>query len=208
MSLLAREEGVPATVAAASAVLLQLLSLGTGAAVVAVTAQGDLRHFGAAVQIGLGVLGAIALGAALVLLHRQWAQRILGAITRQPDVPPPAPSYVLLGIVANAVVWVAYGVAFWCLVRGVLPTTTLSVGESIGVFCASYIVGFIAPFAPGGLGVRESMFIVMLQGKVGLSSAVALAVASRVFLTVVELGFVIPFLFMKSEKRRGAPTTS
>jgi 3-oxoacyl-[acyl-carrier protein] reductase len=45
------------------------------------------------------------------------------------------------------------------------------------VFTASYLAGFLALFAPGGLGVREGLFILMLQGPLGIGAATALALA-------------------------------
>ena len=64
----------------------------------------------------------------------------------------------------------------------------------VAVFTASYLAGFLALFAPGGLGVRESVFILMLQGPVGPAAATALALASRVLLTITEFGAAVPFL--------------
>ena len=145
-----------------------------------------------------------AVAASLAVLHPTCAAWLVRRFAPQGESRPLPPGPVLFGIAANAVAWVCYGISFWCLVRGTLPEVRLSVVGSIGVFCGSYIVGLIAPFAPGGLGVRESMFIVMLQSRTGLGNAVALAVASRLFLTVVELGFVVPFLFLKPETRRAA----
>jgi hypothetical protein len=42
--------------------------------------------------------------------------------------------------------------------------------------------------------VRESVFILMLQGPVGPAAAAALALASRVLLTITEFGAAVPFL--------------
>jgi uncharacterized membrane protein YbhN (UPF0104 family) len=69
------------------------------------------------------------------------------------------------------------------------------------VFTCSYLVGFLALFAPGGLGPRESVFLLMLAGDIGLKPAAALALASRLLLTGTEVLPAVPLLF-----RRGAPT--
>jgi uncharacterized membrane protein YbhN (UPF0104 family) len=101
---------------------------------------------------------------------------------------------VAFGILANAVAWVGYGAALWLLARGLLPDAGLELLPAIAVFTASYLAGFLALFAPGGIGVREGVFILMLQGPIGIGAATALAIASRLLLTVTELGAAVPFL--------------
>ncbi|MGH7536840.1 MAG: hypothetical protein ACREMG_14850, partial [Gemmatimonadales bacterium] len=63
---------------------------------------------------------------------------------------------------------------------------------------------FLALLAPGGLGVREGVFILMLQGPLGIRAATALALASRLLLTLTELGAAAPFLAFPRENPRVA----
>ena len=60
------------------------------------------------------------------------------------------------------------------------------------------LVGFVALFAPGGLGHRESVFLLMLAGDIGLKPAAGLALASRLLLTGTEVLPTIPFLLRRS----------
>ncbi|MGH7658771.1 MAG: hypothetical protein ACREL6_11100, partial [Gemmatimonadales bacterium] len=110
----------------------------------------------------------------------------------------------LLGIAANLTAWCGYGVAFWILGQAVLPDLQLTVPAAIGAFTASYVAGFLALLAPGGLLVREGVIVLMLQGTLGLPAATALAVASRLLLTVTELGIALPFLLFLRERPRVA----
>jgi uncharacterized membrane protein YbhN (UPF0104 family) len=87
------------------------------------------------------------------------------------------------------------------LARGLLPGISLSLAQAIGVFTCSYLVGFIALFAPGGLGPRESVFLLMLAGEIGLKPAAGLALASRLLLTGTEVLPAVPLLL-----RRRAPS--
>jgi uncharacterized membrane protein YbhN (UPF0104 family) len=105
--------------------------------------------------------------------------------------------------VANVFAWVAYGVALIFLARGMLPDLRLSLPQAIGVFTCSYLVGFIALFAPGGLGPRESVFLLLLAGDIGLKPAAALALASRLLLTGTEVLPAVPLLL-----RRGSANPS
>jgi hypothetical protein len=116
--------------------------------------------------------------------------------------PAPAAGAIALGIMANSVAWVGYGIALWLLARGVLPEARLDLSPAVAVFTASYLAGFLALLAPGGLGVREGVFILMLQGSLGIGIATGLAVASRLLLTVTELGAAIPFLVFPRRSAR------
>ena len=90
--------------------------------------------------------------------------------------------------------WIAYGIAFQLFVVGVLGGAAGATSSYIAVYAASYIIGFLALFAPGGVVVRESALVAGMV-RLGLASqadAFAVAVASRLWLTVVELlpGFI------------------
>jgi uncharacterized membrane protein YbhN (UPF0104 family) len=108
---------------------------------------------------------------------------------------------LVLAFAGNLVAWVAYGAALLLLSRGVLPDVHLTLPHAVGVFTCSYLVGFIALFAPGGLGPRESVFLLMLAGDIGLKPAAGLALASRLLLTGTEVLPAVPLLL-----RRGPAT--
>ncbi len=74
----------------------------------------------------------------------------------------------------------------------------------MAVFTASYLAGFLALLAPGGLGVREGLFILMLQQPIGIAPATALAIASRLLLTLTEFGAAAPFLLFSRRSTRAA----
>jgi hypothetical protein len=110
----------------------------------------------------------------------------------------------MFGITVNLLAWAGYGVAFWPLQQGTLPEATLTLPTAVGAFTSSYLAGLLFLLAPGGLFVRESVLVLMLQGSLGLAPAGALAVASRLMLTLTEIGVAIPFLALPTESRRVA----
>jgi uncharacterized membrane protein YbhN (UPF0104 family) len=93
----------------------------------------------------------------------------------------------VVGLIVTGAAWVGYGVAFDLLLDGIVPNTEVPLILSIGVFAAGYIAGFLALFAPGGLGVRELVYIALLTPSIGAGAAVAVSVASRLLLTGTEL---------------------
>jgi uncharacterized membrane protein YbhN (UPF0104 family) len=70
----------------------------------------------------------------------------------------------------------------------------LGFARAVGAFAAAYTVGFVMLIAPGGVGPRESVFVLLTMPIVGPKAALALAVASRLQLTALELGVALPFL--------------
>jgi hypothetical protein len=105
-------------------------------------------------------------------------------------------------VLANVIAWLGYGTALWLLAQAVLPDSQLAPGAAIAGFAASYVAGLLALFAPGGLLIREGLLVLMLQDSIGLGAATALAIASRVLLTITELGAAVPFLLMRRETTR------
>lgn len=203
MTVMSQRAGVAPWAAAASAVVLQAVSIGTGAAVVgaagAVALEAARPGSRAALQI-LMVASAVAIG---LILWPPVARRLLGiAGVDAGSARPPAASAVLLGIVTGIVAWVGYGAALVCLARGLLPGTRLDLATATAAFTASYLAGLLALIAPGGIGVRESVLILLLQAPLGFATATVLALASRVLLTIAELGAAAPFLLSSDRSSR------
>ena len=171
MAVMAQRAGVGAGPATGSAIILQVLALGTGAAVAALTGWSSLRAAYPGVEVGLAILLAVSLAAVGVLLWPPSLRRVVRLAA--PDAAAVAPPgwAVVFGIAANTVAWLGYGVALWLLARGLLPGAGLGLLRAIAVFTASYLAGFLALFAPGGIGVREGVFILMLQGPIGIGAA-------------------------------------
>ena len=204
MAVMSRQEGVSAVAATGSAVIVQALAIGTGAAVTGLTGAAALEraHPGATAALWILVAGAVV-GIALLLWPPvlRWLVR---TAVGSGETPAPPLAAIAYGVAANGAAWVGYGVALWLLARGLLPGTGLELGAAIAVFTASYLAGFLALVAPGGLGVREGLFILMLQGSIGIGAATVLALASRVLLTITELGAAVPFLMFPRRNARVA----
>jgi hypothetical protein len=203
MALLSQRAGVAAWAATGSAVVMQVLAIGTGAAVAGLAGARILEsaHQGAGTGLLLLVAGAIiSVG---LLLWPPFLRRLLRLAAPQAVAErQPAARGIVVGIATNIVAWLGYGLALWLLGRGLLPTSGLSLRLAITVFTASYLAGFLALFAPGGIGVREGLFILMLQEPLGVGAATSLALASRLLLTVAELGAAVPFLVFRRRQVR------
>lgn len=206
MALMSQRAGIAPWAATGSAVVLQVLAIGSGAAVAGLTGREAIEQAHPGAGAALVLLVGAAVAGVLLLLWPPFLRRLLRLAAPNAEARGAPPAFGIgFGIVANVVAWLGYGLALWLLARGLLPTARLEPGLAIAVFTASYLAGFLALFAPGGLGVREGLFILMLQGSLGIGAATALALASRVLLTITEFGAAIPFLVFSQESARVAP---
>lgn len=184
MALLARRAGVTPPVAAGAALLGQGVALG-GAALMGVPAL--LGAGGGFRWVGIGALAGLALvvGGSAVPSLFQPAVRLAFRMVRQ---PPPVGllgdrTFGLRWILLYAANWGVYAAAFWGLARSLgMPVTLLEAGSA---FAAAYLLGFLAVFAPAGIGVREGFLVALLPG--GGGGALAVALVARVWTTLVEV---------------------
>jgi hypothetical protein len=81
--------------------------------------------------------------------------------------------------------WVIYGLAFYFLARGLLSSFELPLMVSMGSIVLAYILGLIAFFSPGGLGVRELILQSFLNPYLGAIGA-GIVIAARIWSILIE----------------------
>ncbi|MCW2613764.1 MAG: hypothetical protein JWN08_758, partial [Frankiales bacterium] len=108
------------------------------------------------------------------------------------------------------VMWAAYGVHLWLLVR----TQDTSEGPdllllSVGAYALAWTAGFLFVVAPAGAGVREAALVVALAPVLDRGPALALAVLSRVLMTLGDLGWgAVGAALRSGTGANGAPVAS
>ena len=90
---------------------------------------------------------------------------------------------VLLIMVASNVI---YGVSFACLVRSFADFPSDQTLGLVGLMVFAEVSGFLALFAPAGIGVREGILIVGLTPLIGAGAAIVISGAARVWGTALE----------------------
>jgi hypothetical protein len=253
--VLARDAGIAGRAAAGAAIFQQIVAIGTGALMVAITGRHELM----ARLPGGGLALAALAGGAMVLTLLPLSARVMLRLERMMDAAVRArgaaaadaggagpvaatdageadpgaagrtetraipardgrdaggasvtaatglPVRVLVASIgANMLAWVAYGASLCALLYGVLPSVgpELTLARAIGGFGAAYVAGVLAVLAPGGLGVREGLLVLLLAPAVGEGAALLVALGSRILFTVAELVAAAPFLFLAKEKDR------
>jgi hypothetical protein len=213
MGAMAQRRGVSATAAIGSSLVVNLVSVLAGFAVIAMTAAGRVGSVisaqateSAARSAELTVIAiAVAGGAALVLAPvavprlAALAGRVSGRGVVIPRVPARA-IWVAAG--STLASWVLYGIAFSLFAHGVSPRATGNASSYIAVYTGSYLAGYLALFAPGGVGVREAV-LVLAMPRFNLASAAdaaVIAITSRLWLTILE---ILPGLLMLRRRTAG-----
>lgn len=154
-------------------------------------AQWPLAHY------RLPLIAAVTVGAVMLMLA---APRLAEVFARRramaggiSDYTPPslhpgwqtaASCYALY--VLN---FVLVGIGLWLAARALVPAGTQAPNLVFltGAFASSWILGFLAPGAPAGLGVREALLSVWIGGTLAPSDTVALILLLRIATTLGDL---------------------
>ena len=186
MGVMARRRGLSGIAAAGSSVIMQTVSLATGTTVVMVTGA---KLLGQPLLVGVSVTILIVVLLAAPRFLPPLASWIGGLIGREIAPPTVPATSIWTAAVAGTLSWLFYGFAFQLFVRGLLGTAPGELSSYIAVYTAAYILGFISPIAPAGLGVRE-VTLAAFMTQLGLANeadAALVAIAARLWLTIVEL---------------------
>lgn len=187
--------GIPARPLAISLILETLLVIAAaitvcvGAGALSSVGRNALHAHGA--QLGLiAVLIAVA-GAGLYALRRiaPWLLRRLA-----PKYAPALDGTLLPPRTALARVFILYcinyfgiGIGLILLAHFLLPSAPHDYWLLIAVFALAWVVGFVTPGAPGGLGVREGLMLLMLAPVYTMTAAGVLVIALRIATTLGDV---------------------
>jgi hypothetical protein len=124
------------------------------------------------------VLSATVLILLLVVLAGPWRTKLLGYASK--FVFSPA------ALLITGCVWLMMGLAFWLTL---LPFTSSSMEFLfvVGLYALSYGIGFVVPFAPAGLGIREAVLVLGLMPTMPTETAIVLASLNRILYIVSEI---------------------
>lgn len=86
--------------------------------------------------------------------------------------------------------WLIGGVGFYLFVDSIYPISPQYFLFLTGGLAISSTLGLIAVFTPAGLGVREGTLVYLLTYIVPAPIAVILSIATRLWMTLVEIGLI------------------
>jgi len=202
---LTAKEKIPPETAGASFVLTQMFAIPASFLVFIVSAQLEPRILVDRVAL-LGDNTAYLFAAVMILLSvfivmkpnliLKWVNVVLRKMSRS-EVTFRLDKIVAIKIfLGYCIAWILYGIAFWLFINSVIKSDSLSLTAAIGIFNASYQIGYLVLFAPGGFGPRELVMGVMLTPFLG-PVAMAAAILSRIWAIVVESIAALAALIIK-----------
>jgi glycosyltransferase 2 family protein len=198
LAVLSQRAGIPPAPAAAAAVIGQVAFLSTGLLLLAAALPGWAEPLTLWFAGGALVGGAAAAwlifgsdaghGLRLRLLNiigNGRAGQQLGLALQLVERVRPAKAAVWAA--AYGMSWVVLAAAFTLFVAAFVPGAGSEFRQLGGTVAASYLVGYIAIFSPGGIVVREGAMAALLSDIMPLPAAIVVAVASRLWFTAAEL---------------------
>jgi glycosyltransferase 2 family protein len=87
----------------------------------------------------------------------------------------------------NAVSWLATGAAAWTLTASLTDRPVPDFFWLLGAYSFAYLLGFLVPVLPGGLGLRDATLVGLLAAHFGVGVATAIALTLRLAGTIGEL---------------------
>jgi uncharacterized membrane protein YbhN (UPF0104 family) len=126
----------------------------------------------------------------LALLHPRVFVGLLNValrwIGRQPIAQVPPVSRYLWPVLASFGQWVMAGLGLWCMTLAVMPVDATLIPLFIASAALAMTISYLAPFTPGGIGIREGLYLLALGPVVGPRVAIVV-VAMRVIQTLIEI---------------------
>jgi len=208
---MARKIGIPVPITL-STMLVEMLwgaGIGAGLAVLSLILSVDGQRLALKFQLGPVQLG---LGVVL-LLFMPWLgigflNRCLPGLAKRLSggsaIATPKLSTALAVAVLFLLCFVVMGLILKLQAQWFFGVTEGGIFELTCLFAIAWLAGYLVPGAPGGLGVREAMMVLLLSPVLGAGAAVGLGVTLRLTTTV---GDAVAFLLGVMGRRLTTPET-
>jgi len=158
-----------------------------------VTAGATVVLDGAVIDSSWMVL-AVLVPISLLALHPRaigMGLNIISKIGRRPaELDPPSWGTAMRLMLFHVPAWVAIGTATWLValsLDGTGPTFTNILFAAV----ISWIAGLLAVPVPGGIGVREAVFVALATSLSSAGVAAAIAITSRLLFVLVDAGSAV-----------------
>lgn len=174
--------------AVAASVLVGILALAVSVqGIHRVSAQyaGWLFALGAGLGIAVLVLASVELTPERLRDHPKRWLRVVARIGGLPG-----PRATLGSLVAYVINYLMIGFGLWIVARAMGLPSAVDYGLVTAAFALSWVLGFLAPGAPAGLGAREGIMLLLLNGSAPVQSVVIFVLVARV---VTMLGDALCF---------------
>jgi glycosyltransferase 2 family protein len=116
------------------------------------------------------------------------------------------PRTLLVVLAWDAASFVVLGASLFFIAETAWPHGSgMTLSSCIGAFALAWVLGFVTPGAPGGVGIREAVFLIVVAGAVDAGTGAAFGIVSRLQSVV---GDIVIFALARAVGRREAPLSS
>jgi hypothetical protein len=140
--------------------------------------------------------------ACLIMIHpgilKFISNKLLKLLKKEPVTSTSSYLQILLVFVMHFINWLIFGFAFYFFIGSFYPFSFENYFFITGAFSIAGLIGFIAVFAPAGLGVREGVLVFILSLIFPSAIAAIISLISRLWMTVCELFVLIMVLIIKT----------
>jgi len=95
-------------------------------------------------------------------------------------------------------VWFLLGMGFFIILLPYVENASLGLYVNVvGLYALAYAIGFLIPFAPAGIGVREAILVAGLTSFLSSDQAIVLASLNRIIYIILEVFIVVVLMQLK-----------
>lgn len=196
--VMARQAGIPGSVVLNTMLTELLLGMGmlTGMVMLSIALFVDIQAYGmfpqfGVLQLGLCMVALLCMPWLGIGVLNRYLPRLARRLSGGGAIVAPSLRTALLSSALFLLSFMIMGLVLKLQARWFFDVTAGGVFELTCLFAVAWLAGYLVPGAPGGLGVREAMMVLVLSPVLGAGTAVALGVTLRVTTT---LGDAIVFV--------------
>lgn len=180
--------GMNAPALAASLLFETLLLLGAGVALGLLVLALDGRAAALVGQSGIAPLALLVMVLLVSGVGLVWAMpRVQALMTKSAwarerfrlDVAAPPPRFLARAALAYAACYLMLGIGLWLIMQALGDGHGPGLPYLTGAFALAWLLGFLAPGVPAGLGAREGVLLLLLDGRAPDDVVLAGIVAAR-----------------------------
>lgn len=136
------------------------------------------------------IVMSLTITSGFLFLHKK-VKKVLKRLADQTLIPKAFPKALIL----QATSWSFYSLGYVVLISDITK-----VQDPILLFSSTllaWLIGYLTIISPMGLGVRESTFVILAGGQIGIAESISVALLSRVILIVSELINLVFWIVIK-----------